>query len=89
MLIVAGINVSDIKITFNDNGTYTSDFAGDQDSGTWEFTNNEQAIILDRGVQDDELTATINRLDNSELFLEGEFSTEDGTTLEGEFRFRH
>lgn len=89
LLGIAGINVNDIKINFNDNSTYTLDFAGDQDSGTWEFTNNEQAIIFDRGMQNDELTATVNRLDNSELYLEGEFSTDDGTTLEGEFRFRH
>lgn len=88
LLSIAGVNVSSIKITFNDNGTYTLDFAGDQDSGAWEFTNNEQAIILNRGMQD-ELTADINRLDNQELFLEGEFSTNSGTTLEGEFRFRH
>ncbi|MFD2245295.1 hypothetical protein [Pontibacter ruber] len=88
LLVAAGLNISDMKITFKDDGTYTATAVdGSQDSGTWEFTNNEQAILFDKGDQDNELTAVINKLDNSELFLEGEIETDNGT-MEGEIRFR-
>jgi hypothetical protein len=84
------------RLNFNRNGTYT--IQGDwlepsPYGGTWEFLNNEQAILFNKGVLDanGELTeeiATIRRLSSSELYLDMDVGDEDGSTMEGEIRFR-
>jgi hypothetical protein len=78
------------RLTFNRNGTYT--IQGDwldpsPFSGTWEFANNEQAILFDKNDPDAE-TITITRLTSSELYLDMEIEDEDGTPMDGEIRFR-
>ncbi len=78
------------RLSFNRNGTYT--IQGDwvepsPYSGTWEFTNNEQAILFDKGNPDAE-TIIIKRLTSSELYLDMEIEDEDGSTMTGEVRLR-
>lgn len=41
-------------ITFNSNGTYEVTVEGEgSDTGTWEFTKNETAILIDKGTDDE------------------------------------
>src|SRR5688500_12357218 len=75
LLMAGGVNVSDVKITFVDNRTYVLDFEGDKMPGTWEFTDNEQKLLLNKGITNAEVTASINNLDISELYLEGNLQT--------------
>jgi hypothetical protein len=73
--------------TFNSNGTYSTTYDGSaSESGRWEFTNNEQSILFDKGT-DDEETATINRLTSTELYIVQPWETDDNMTVDVEARF--
>ncbi|WP_299708163.1 hypothetical protein [uncultured Pontibacter sp.] len=75
------------KVTFNSNGTYSSTYDGSAaESGRWEFTNNEQSILFDKGTADEE-TARINQLTSSELYIVQAWETEDNQTVDIEARF--
>ncbi|MFD2515854.1 hypothetical protein ACFSRY_18425 [Pontibacter locisalis] len=86
------IDVRTWKLKFNNDGTYTIRGDGVDPSplqGEWEFTNNEQAIILEGDSPGDTQTVEINKLTSSELFLNMTLEDEDsGTSIDGEIRFR-
>ncbi|WP_347159343.1 hypothetical protein [Pontibacter chitinilyticus] len=68
-LALVGLDVSDWNFKFNDNGTVTTTLWDSTGTGNWEFANNEQAIVFEKGTAD-ETTATIKKLTASELNLE-------------------
>ena len=71
------------SITFNEDGTYTSTDAEGSDSGTWELTNNDQAILFDKGSVDELEVAIVSltdtRFEGLVEFSETEDIDEDGT----------
>lgn len=62
---------STVTMTFDDDGTYTLNIDGDVKEGTWEFTNNNTQVIMDKGP--DEVVVDVNRLTSTELWAEGDF----------------
>ncbi|QCR22659.1 hypothetical protein [Pontibacter sp. SGAir0037] len=57
------------KFKFEDNGTANVMVDGEGGNTTWEFANNQQSIIFAKGTSE-EFTAKINRLTDTELYLE-------------------
>lgn len=71
------------NITFKTDGTYSvveSIFGEEEstDSGTWEFIEDETAILFDKGTED-EMELTVNSLSSSMVKVSGTM-TEDGMT---------
>jgi hypothetical protein len=56
------------------------------ENGTWEFTNNEQALLLDKGTTN-QTTLSIGMLTNSELYLTDTFNHPDLGELALEVRY--
>lgn len=82
------LDITTVSIEFSESGTYTGNISGDDsETGTWEFTNNDTQIIMDKGTPD-ELIVDVNRLSTTELWVEGDFLGTNGEeTLE--LRFVH
>ncbi|WP_439882220.1 hypothetical protein ACSX1A_03455 [Pontibacter sp. MBLB2868] len=79
------VDVDNTSIKFDKNGEYTFVFDGDQIQGNWEFSSDEQKIILDKGSQD-ETTVDLLLLTASNLNLK--FNLEDTSgTFTVEVRF--
>ncbi len=68
-LEAVGLDVSNFRLLFKDDGTGTSNFLGQTSNGSWEFGSNEQSIIFGKGTAD-ESQATIKKLTATELYLE-------------------
>ncbi|WP_242928418.1 hypothetical protein [Pontibacter vulgaris] len=87
-----GMDIRTWKLKFNTDGSYT--IQGDMlqpspYTGTWEFTNNQQAILFDKNASNGSETAQINKLSSSELFLQMTLEdTQSGTMIEAEVRFK-
>lgn len=67
------LDVESTTIRFFNDGTYTVDVDGNAEDGTWEYTNNQTQILMDKGT-DDELVADVNKLTSTELWVEGDFA---------------
>ncbi|MBD1395819.1 hypothetical protein H9Q13_01465 [Pontibacter sp. JH31] len=78
----ANFDVRQLSTRFDKNGEYRETF-GRTIVGTWEFVNNEQEILFDKGTNQ-AYTVKINKLNATELYYEQEI---DG--LPFEFRFSH
>ncbi|MFD2245294.1 hypothetical protein [Pontibacter ruber] len=76
----AQFEIKDLTTRFDKNGEYRETL-GRTIVGTWEFANNEQDIIFDKGTNN-ELTVNVTRLTATEFYYEQDFQ---GTILE--FRF--
>lgn len=59
-------NMDNTAMTFNTNGTYLIKLDGDTDNGTWEFTSNEQKLLMDKGTSH-ETNVDILKLTNEAL----------------------
>lgn len=73
ILLLTGEDISTWTVTFNNDNTGTLNVFGETSTGEWRFEDNEQTIVF--GTGSDESRAKINRLTDSELYLE--FSVED------------
>jgi hypothetical protein len=73
-------------VKYDKAGTYADTYERMTLSGTWEFTDNEQFILFDKGT-DDEYTSRIIKLTSTELHIEQtlEFEEEESVTLEIRF----
>lgn len=74
------------RVKYDKAGTYVDSYERMSINGTWEFTADEQSLILDKGT-DDENTARIIRLTATELYLEQILEFEDEEPLPLEIRF--
>jgi hypothetical protein len=79
-------DISQNTITFDKAGTYVDSYIGVSENGTWEFTNNEQALLLDKGTTN-QTTLSIGMLTNSELYLTDTFNHPDLGELALEVRY--
>jgi hypothetical protein len=66
------------RLTFKADGTYTETDGSDTDTGTWEFTDNDTKILMDKGTSDEQ-SADILELSSSKLRMK---ETEDTDTYE-------
>jgi hypothetical protein len=66
-------------LKFEKAGTYVDTYERTTVSGSWEFANNEQAILFDKGDPDNEYTANISKLDGQQLHLKQDVKIEDET----------
>lgn len=74
-------------LKFNSDGTYADTYERVTVSGTWEFTNNEQSILFDKGDIDNEYTAKVSKLDGQDLYLQQDITLDDETiTLEVRYK---
>lgn len=74
-----GLDIRDSRIKFNKDGTYVTyleSVPDDTAEGEWEFTSNEQAIILDKGSADEE-TVNIKTLTDSDLVFQEQVEIPD------------
>lgn len=79
-------DMTETSMVFKTDGTYQMTLEGDVETGTWEFTANEQKLLVDKG-SDDETTLDILTLSGSELKLKWiqENSQGDDSTIEMHF----
>lgn len=83
-----GIDVKQLRYNFKKDGTVEE--ASDIEAvpeGSWEFTNDEQAIIINKGTEEEQVF-TINQLTASDLYLEGEFEIDEEMVIEAEIRLK-
>ncbi|PKV75860.1 hypothetical protein [Pontibacter ramchanderi] len=73
-----GYDIKKNTVKYDKAGTYVDSYERMSLSGTWEFANNDKSIIFDKGTED-EYTAKVLKLTNSELQLENAFEI-DGDT---------
>lgn len=88
-----GLDIRQLTMKFNTNGTYTSEYKNmPDDNGKWEFANNEQDIIFDKGTADENMVR-IGRLTSTELYLNQTLNMEDENgnpvELDVEWRMGH
>ncbi|MHC2992842.1 hypothetical protein OB13_15100 [Pontibacter sp. HJ8] len=81
-----GYDIKKNLVKYDKAGTYADRYERMTLSGTWEFTDNEQSILHDKGTED-EYTSRIIKLTSTELYLEQtiEFEEEEPVTLEIRF----
>ena len=85
--ITSLIDIDNTSFKFKTNGTYDVVLSGTAENGTWEFTNNEQKLLLDKGT-DGELPVDILRLTDSNLDIKWTEEDEDtGEMYTVELRF--
>ena len=83
-----GYDIQKYSIKFDKSGNYTETYDGQNTSGKWEFANNEQALLLNRGTSD-EFNLRLLKLDDKNLYIEYTFKDSDGTEYILEERFVH
>ncbi|MBC5992376.1 hypothetical protein [Pontibacter cellulosilyticus] len=85
--VTSFIDIDNTSFKFKTNGTYDIVLTGTSENGTWEFTNNEQKLLLDKGT-DSELPVDILRLTDANLDLKWTQEDEDtGEMYTVELRF--
>lgn len=77
-------DVSQLSIRFDKAGTYLDTYSGTTDNGTWEFTQNEEALLLDKSTYR-ERTVRITKLTDTEFHYIESYDESGG--LDFEFRF--
>ena len=80
-------DIRNVKIKFYKGGTYEDNNNGIISNGKWEFADNEQIIIIDKGTQD-EWQLPITKLTGQELYLIDWFYNGENEKIEGEMRFK-
>jgi hypothetical protein len=81
-----GYDITKSKVKYDKAGTYVSSYDRRSLNGTWEFTNNEQSLLFDKGT-DDEYTARVIKLTATEYYIEQILEFEDEDPLPLEIRF--
>lgn len=88
---VLGFDITQNTVKFDKAGTYADTYGRQTLSGKWEFANNEQAILFDKNDPDSEYTATITKLEATQLWLQQpvDFEDENGNvqTVQLELRY--
>ncbi|MFD2515855.1 hypothetical protein ACFSRY_18430 [Pontibacter locisalis] len=87
-----GYDIKKNTVKFDKAGTYVDTYERVSINGTWEFTNNEQAILFDKGDPDNEYIGEISKLDSDELFIQQDLEIEDDegnvSTIDLEVRYK-
>lgn len=81
-----GYDITKNKVKYDKAGTYVDSYERRSVNGTWEFTNDEQSLIFDKGTSD-ENTVRIVRLTATEFYIEQIIEFEDEDPLPLEIRF--
>lgn len=76
-------DVSRYTFRFDKAGTYLHSYDGETDNGTWEFTNNEQSLLLDKSTRM-QATIKISKLTDKEFHF---IDSDEESRSEVEFRF--
>lgn len=85
--VTSFIDIDNTSFKFKTDGKYDVVLSGTPENGTWEFTNNEQKLLLDKGTNS-ELIVDILKLTDSNLDLKWTEEDEDtGETYTVELRF--
>lgn len=79
-------DISQHKFTFNKIGTYLESYTGVVDNGTWEFTDNEKSLLMNKSTYK-EATLSIEKLSKTELFVVETFEDENYGTVKVESRY--
>ncbi len=82
-----GFDIKQNEVRYDKDGTYSDKHGRMTFTGKWEFTNNEQSIIFDKGTED-EYTSRIMRLTAQEFYLEHMLEFEDEDPIPLEFRYK-
>ena len=64
-----GYDIRKYSLRFEKNGYYTEIYDGTSNAGRWEFSSNEQSIILNKG-NPNEITVNVLKLDTQELYID-------------------
>jgi hypothetical protein len=77
-------DVSQLYIKFDKAGTYLDTYSGMTGNGTWEFAQNEEAILLDKGTSR-ESTVRVTKLTDTEFYYVESY--DESGDFDFEFRF--
>ncbi|WP_299708165.1 hypothetical protein [uncultured Pontibacter sp.] len=77
-------DVSQLYIKFDKVGTYLDTYSGVTDNGTWEFTQNEESLLLDRATSFESTVRITNLTDTEFSYIESYDTSGDS---DFEFRF--
>jgi hypothetical protein len=77
-------DVSQLYIKFDQAGTYLDTYSGRTGNGTWEFAQNEEAILLDKGTSR-ESTVQVTKLTDTEFYYVESY--DEAGDFDFEFRF--